>query len=118
MKTISLILWGFVAGFVLIPGTATAQEPPGRSLYEKHCRICHGPVGGPPAPAMQKQMGVPDLYAPGFLAARSDDSVVTVMEKGAGKFMKPLASTLKKEEMQAILRFLRESAPASPASRP
>lgn len=111
MKEIWFFLsWAAVAGSD--PGTGGAQEPASSVLYEKHCEVCHGPAGGAPAPALQKQMGVPNLFESGFLRARSDDSLVAVMERGAGKFMKPMAGTLKKEQMRAIARFLRASAEA------
>lgn len=110
------LLWAAVAAGT-DPRRAGAQEPASSVLYEKHCKVCHGPAGGAPAPALQKQMGVPNLFEPGFLRARSDDSLVAVMERGAGKFMKPMAGTLKKEEMRAIARFLRASAEA-PAGKP
>lgn len=100
------------------PGTASAQEAPGRVLYEKHCKMCHGPVGGAPAAALQKQMGVPSLFEPGFLEARSDDSLLAVRERGAGKFMRPMAGTLEKEEMRVIAKFLRASAEAAAPKKP
>lgn len=101
------------AVFALAAPTATAQEavatqePDGQALYDKNCKSCHGPAGGAPSPAMLKMMeNLTSITDPAFLAQTPDDSLISVTETGRGK-MKPFAEKLTKEEIVAIVKYLR-----------
>ena len=76
--------------------TLAAQAPDGAALYREHCKECHGSAGRPPKQARDKYKDVKTLDA-AFLASRSDDSLLTVLKRGAkdGKEMKPLEEKLK-----------------------
>jgi len=86
---------------------ASVQEPDGRALYLKNCRQCHGATGEPSAQSKHKYPKIKTLRDPAFLAARSDDSLVTVIKKGAGKDMKSLANKLTPEQMVAVAKYVR-----------
>jgi len=101
-----------LVGLVLTASAAAAQAPDGKALYEKNCRMCHGPQGVPPE-AMVKMMGkIPTLNA-AFLASRGEDSVVKVLEHGIGK-MKPYQGKLTAPEMAAVAKYVRGMAQNSP----
>lgn len=92
---------------------AAQQEPNGQALYDEHCKKCHGPAGGEPPAAMVKKMeDLTSITDPAFLAETPDDSLISVTEEGRGK-MKPFAEKLTKEEIVAIVNFLRTFEPAA-----
>ena len=48
MKRPFVVIIGLVLGVFLLPGGVPAEEgdfKEGRSLYLKHCKVCHGPEG-------------------------------------------------------------------------
>lgn len=99
-----------MAGLVLAlvagaPRLLSAQEADGKAAYDKNCRACHGVRGTPPA-ALAKQQKIPKFDA-AFIAARSDDSLVHVMQHG-GKNMKGLDGKMSPVEMAAVAKYLRE----------
>lgn len=106
------ILFAASAGFFLLgPQAAAAQDPAtapdGQALYQEHCQKCHGPPGGAPPAAMLKLMdNLTSVTDPAFLATAPDDSLISVIETGRGK-MKPLSEKLSKDEIIAIVRYLR-----------
>ena len=86
---------------------AAPQEPDGQALYDEHCKKCHGPAGGEPPAAMVKKMeNLESVTDPAFLAETPEDSLISVTENGRGK-MKPFAEKLTREEIIAIVSFLR-----------
>ena len=103
MKTLWLTI-----GLLAAASAAKAQTADGKSLYEKSCRMCHGPQGVPPE-AMVKMMGKIPAFSAAFMASRDADSIVKVMEHGIGK-MKPFKDKLTHEEMEAVAKYLREMA--------
>ncbi|MBI4205106.1 MAG: cytochrome c [Betaproteobacteria bacterium] len=108
-----LVSVGALVFVSLSAGGAAAQD--GKALYEKQCKSCHGPAGGAPVPAMVKQMNVRSITDPAVLAKTPDDTLIGVIEKGRGKFMKPFAGKLKHEEVVAIVKYLRTFAKKSGA---
>ena len=52
-----------------------------------------------------------------FLKGRSDDSIVAVLRRGAGRDMKPFAGKLTAEEMAAVATFIRGLASARDSTR-
>jgi len=92
-------------GLFVTASTAAAQAPDGKALYEKSCRMCHGPQGVPPE-AMVKMMGKIPSFSAAFLASRTQDSVVKVLEHGIGK-MKPFKGKLTPEEVAAVAKYVR-----------
>jgi len=54
-----------------LAGAASAQAPAGKTLFEKHCRKCHG--DGRPSPAMKKLLPELPTWDEAFFAKRTDD---------------------------------------------
>jgi mono/diheme cytochrome c family protein len=99
---------GITLGFALVlaGSSATAQAPDGAALYQQHCRSCHGAKGVPSSGMVTMFPGLKALADSAFLAARSEDSLVGVMQNGAGK-MRSFKDKLTPEQMVAIARFIK-----------
>ena len=101
MKVILLAL-----ALSLASASAAAQTPDGAVLYQQNCRSCHGAKGVPSPGMMTMFPGLKPLADSAFLAARSEDSLVSVMTNGAGK-MKSFKEKLTAEQMAAVARFVK-----------
>ena len=100
-----------VFGGALGAANAAAQTPDGQALYRQNCRVCHGTAGKPSQQMVAKYKKIVTLSDTAFLQARSDDSLLAILTNGAGKDMKPWKGKLSREEMAAIVRYLRGLAP-------
>lgn len=89
---------------VCVSASLSAQDP--TQLYNKNCKNCHGPVGGEPSAVMKARMNPPKLFDADFLAKTDDAKFMKSMMKG-GEKMKPLESKMTKEEMEAVMKFVR-----------
>lgn len=94
-----------IAATLATTRAASAQDP--AALYLKHCKNCHGPAGGEPSAAMKARMDPPKLFDAAFLAKTSDEKFMESMMKG-GKKMKPLAEKMTKQEMEAVMKYVRD----------
>ena len=83
------------------------QGADGRMLYLKNCRQCHSVSGMPSSETKAKYSKIKALNDSAFLASMSDDSVLTIMKKGAGQDMKPFADRMNNDEMVAVLKYVR-----------
>jgi mono/diheme cytochrome c family protein len=102
----------FILFFVALLAPACApreQKPPARAadptreLFERNCAICHGKEGE------GRQVGtltVPSLRA-GRAVADPDDRLLTQIQNG-GNGMPPFKWSLTDDQMQDLLRFVRE----------
>jgi mono/diheme cytochrome c family protein len=105
--------------------TTPAPEPDGAAIYDQQCKKCHGPAGGAPSPAMMRLMeNLTSVTDPAYLATTPDDSLISIIETGRGK-MKPFSGELAeeghrltREEILAIVRFLRTFESAAPTPGP
>lgn len=88
--------------------TLAAQEPDGAALYREHCKECHGAAGRPAKTAREKYKDIKALDA-AFLAARADDSLLVVLQRGIkdGKEMKSFKEKMTPEEMAAVVHYVR-----------
>lgn len=86
------------------------QAPDGKSLFDTHCKKCHG-ASGKPSAAMKKVLPELPVWDANFFATRTDDQVVKVLTNGKGKNMKPFRDVLKPEEMLAVAKYIRTLAP-------
>ena len=97
--------------------TPAPQAADGAALYRQHCRTCHGARGTP----TQRMVGLyPDLRTladTAFLAGLSVDSIVTVIRRGKGRDMKPLADKMTPEQMALVAQFVRTLG-RTPAGQP
>lgn len=87
--------------------SASLQGADGRMLYLKNCRQCHSATGMPSSETKAKYSKIKALNDSAFLASMSDDSVLTVIKKGAGKDMKPFGDRMNTEEMVAVVKYVR-----------
>jgi len=105
MKTLGLTI-----ALLAIATAAAAQEPDGKAVYDKSCKMCHGPDGTPPA-AMLKMFPTLPTFTAAFMESRSDDSVVAVLTNGtANGKKKPMKDKLTPAEMATAAKYVREMA--------
>jgi mono/diheme cytochrome c family protein len=91
---------------------AAAQQLDGTALYREHCRTCHGAAGKPTHLALSQYPKIPVMDA-AFVAARSADSIVTILTNGKGKDMKSFKEKLSPAEMRAVAEYVRSMAAAA-----
>lgn len=85
---------------------ATPPAPDGKALYDENCKKCHGAIGTPPK-AMKAKFPKIATFDEEFFAKRSDDSVVTILEKGKGQDMKSFKGKLTHEEMETVAKYIK-----------
>ena len=85
-------------------GTAYAQAPDGKALFEKNCRKCHGE--GQPSPAIKKLFPEIPTWDEAFFAKRTEADILAVLTNGKGKNMKPWKDALSPEEMAAVAQYI------------
>ncbi|MBI2407838.1 MAG: cytochrome c [Gemmatimonadetes bacterium] len=105
-----LLLVAAAATFAVSTAASPRQAPDGKTLFETHCRKCHGPAGRPIA-AMKKLLPELPTWDAAFFAKRTDADIVVVLTNGKGKNMKPFADRLTADEMLAVARYIRTLAP-------
>lgn len=83
----------------------------GKELFEQRCVTCHGPDA-------QGRVGTaPSLVSETFLEAASDEFLVTTIQKGRdGSTMPPWGLVSAKEDVEAIVAYLRSLTPTEPAT--
>ena len=89
-------------------GRLAAQAADGQSIYREECRTCHGAVGKPTQRAVSQYKNMPTFDAT-FFAHRSQDSIVAVLNHGAGKDMKSFKDKLSAAEIAAVAKFVKET---------
>src|SRR5574341_368316 len=104
MKTV--LVATCIVGLALRAAPGAAQAPDGQALYQQNCRACHGARGVPPERLRAVYKTLP-TFDSAFVAARSDDSLVAVVQNGAGRNMRGFKEKRSKEETLAIVRYLR-----------
>ena len=96
-----------IGAFAALSTAAHAQAADGKAIFLKQCRTCHGATGEPSALNKEKYPKIRTLADPKFFAKVSDDSLLVVLKKGAGKDMKSFDGKLSAEEMVAVVRYIR-----------
>lgn len=104
---------GFSVALVLGTGSAAAQAPDGQAVYREQCRNCHGAAGKPTQRALSQYKKIPTLDV-AFLAGRSLDSIVAVLNHGAGRDMKSFKDKLTAQEIATVARFVKETFGSAP----
>jgi mono/diheme cytochrome c family protein len=84
----------------------TGDDSTGRVLFTENCQKCHGARGIPVKVIKQKFPRIPIMDA-AFFAARSDDSVVTILTNGKSDVMVSWKAKFSVEEMKAIAAYIR-----------
>ena len=104
---------GFSVAFVLGTGSAVAQAPDGQAVYREQCRNCHGAAGKPTQRALSQYKKIPTLDV-AFLAGRSLDSIMAVLNRGAGRDMKSFKDKLTAAEIAAVAQYVKETFGSAP----
>lgn len=97
---------GIALALALSSRAVAAQGTDGASLYRENCRTCHGAAGKPTQRALSQYPKIPTMDA-AFVAARSADSIVTILTHGKGKDMKSFKDKLTPAEMRAVAEYVR-----------
>jgi mono/diheme cytochrome c family protein len=93
------------------PLAAQNAEPvSGESVYKEECKSCHGVNGVPPERERKKYKKLKTLGDSGFVVNLSQDSIVTILQKGIDKNMKSFKDKLSDPEMKAVAIYIKELA--------
>jgi mono/diheme cytochrome c family protein len=87
--------------------SAAAQAPDGKTIFDKHCKKCHGVLGSPPQ-AMKKKYPKVVSFDAKFVASHTEDSVVTILTRGKSEDMVSFKMKLSPEEMATVAKYVRE----------
>jgi mono/diheme cytochrome c family protein len=101
-----------VLAFYSLPGAA-ADDDVGRQLYESRCAFCHG-VDGQGDGVAGKALHPPptDLSSPDFWQAATTEKVRDAILNGKpGTAMVPFRATLKPDQVDAVVEYVRTFAP-------
>jgi len=86
--------------------TVVGDDSTGRLLFTENCQKCHGARGMPPKVIREKFTKIPTMDA-AFFAARSDDSIVTILTNGKSDVMVSWKAKLSPVEMRAVAEYIR-----------
>ncbi|MEW6280044.1 MAG: c-type cytochrome [Candidatus Eremiobacterota bacterium] len=119
--------WILSLSFLLLTGAAWSNQPPttghpgnpdrGLAIYDAYCAGCHGFDGrgdGPMAARLSRDHGVrpTDLGNPAFQDSLTDEQLAHIIREGAtthrSGFMPAWGMTLKPEQLQDLVAFVRE----------
>jgi mono/diheme cytochrome c family protein len=87
----------------------SAQATSPKDLYDANCKKCHGVLGTPPK-AMKEKFPKIATFDAAFLAKHTEDSIVTILNKGKGEDMKSFKGKLTPAEMTTIAKYVHELA--------
>lgn len=104
--------WQLAFGLAVVAASASrplaAQADEGQTVYRKQCKACHGLNGTPPARALAKYKKIKIVGEEGFVSSLSEDSIVTILQKGTSKDMKSFSSKLSEGEMKAVASYIKQ----------
>ena len=86
---------------------AAAQAADGKTLYDEHCKKCHGVLGTPPQTMKKKYPKIATFDAK-FVATHTEDSVVKVLTRGKGEDMTSFKLKMSPPEMVTVAKYIRE----------
>ena len=83
----------------------------GQQLYQKQCRMCHGPTGKADT-AAAKTMGASDLTDATWTRGSTDGEIFVVIQEGAGPEykMKGLKGKLTEQDTWHVVNYVRSLA--------
>ncbi len=90
------------AAALLIPVAVFASE--GQSIFDKNCKVCHGPAGDASTP-MAKTMKIKPLSSPDVQKQSKADLVKTVTD-GKGK-MQPFGKKLTAAQISDVVDYIK-----------
>jgi mono/diheme cytochrome c family protein len=88
----------------------------GKTLYKKHCEVCHGVKGGGDGPAARYLFPKPRDLTAGLFKVRStstgepptDDDILFIIRNGMPGSAMPSLGELTKDEMKMIAEYVKE----------
>lgn len=103
------------------PARILKSEAPGRTLYEQHCAVCHGPGGkgdGPGARVVRQPMQ--DFSNSDAMRGVSDRFLFEIIKKGSSQFgrsnaMPSWGMKLSDDEIRTVVAYIRSLASHRPA---
>jgi mono/diheme cytochrome c family protein len=94
------------------PAAASSDATPAAEIFGRRCAVCHG-FDGQGHTGRGREFGVPDFTSPEWQKTTSDEQIVHVITYGGKKRgMMPFSDRLTKEEIAAMVPFLRSLATA------
>jgi mono/diheme cytochrome c family protein len=89
------------------PAAAAADAIPAAEIFGRRCTVCHG-FDGQGHTRRGEEFGVPDFSSAAWQKGTSDEQIIHVITYGGKKRgMLPFADRLTKEEIAAMVPFLR-----------
>ena len=91
------------------PGMVESPErlPDGKEIYLSHCKECHGVLGAPTKASLRKYDKIPNFRDPDFFKSRTDAELLKAVTEGKGRDMKGFSEKLSKDEIEAVVAYLR-----------
>lgn len=86
--------------------SAAHQDVPGKDVYLKSCKECHGVLGAPTKASLRKYDKIPNFTDPEFFKSKKDAELLEAVEKGKGRDMKGFADKLSKDEIKAVVGYI------------
>jgi mono/diheme cytochrome c family protein len=106
----SWMVLGAVFVVATVPQALLAQSSDGETVYKETCKSCHGINGVPPEREAKKYKKLKALGDSGFVVNLSQDSIVTILQKGIDKSMKSFKDKLTEPEMHLVAAYIKELA--------
>ena len=85
------------------------QDREAKALFSEFCKKCHGVLGTPPQTMKKKYEKIATFDAK-FLEKHTEDSIVTILNKGKGEDMEAVKDKLSASEIRALAKYVRELA--------
>lgn len=107
----SLIIVGAFAFVATIMTGRAAEAVEVKTIYTKHCRLCHG-EDGKAQTGMGKSLKIHDLTDPKVQASLTDEKIHKIIKDGVKKedrvVMRAFGDKLSEEEIKALVKYVRE----------
>ena len=86
----------------------------GQQLYQKYCRVCHGPTGRADSPSAPKDIKPSNLADATWDRGSTDGEIYTVIQEGAGPDykMKGLKGKIADQDAWHVVNYVRSLAGA------
>ena len=92
--------------------SAAAEATPAAEIFGRRCAVCHG-FDGQGHTGRGQEFGVPDFSSAAWQKSTTDEHIIHVITYGGKKRgMMPFSDRLTKEEIAAMVPFLRSLAAA------
>ncbi len=94
----------------LIAGAVSARAAEAKELFDKNCKMCHGPDGKGKT-KMGEKLGIKDYTDPKVQEAMKDADMIKAIKEGIKEGdktkMKAFGETLSDDEIKALVKYVR-----------